>query len=90
MGLGSIWPGKPTLCVFIKAPPEEVEPILAANRELCPIDLYATKYHLPVSKIIPRTIVEGLVRDGVISMEMAGMHKQHSPNDVPVKGKKKW
>lgn len=62
--------------VFIKAPPEEVQEYLSLNEELCAPEFYIKKYNLPISSTVPSYIVQMLATDGVISQEMADMHKK--------------
>ncbi|XP_072015204.1 uncharacterized protein [Amphiura filiformis] len=69
IGLGTIVSlksaGRPTF-LFMKHPPEDVIGILEANPDLCSPGYYASRYELPISKIMSPSVREALRSTGLI------------------------
>ena len=53
--------------VFLKRSPEEVNPILTMNPDLCTASVYAARFNLPVPACINKKVPEKLVEMGYLS-----------------------
>ena len=56
----------PVSHIFVKFPPEQVEPILLSNPDLCSVEQYTLRYNQPISKGITKLQVKKLQELGIV------------------------